>query len=89
MVDRYHTLNDNIMNEMHDINLAVDDTVTKINSLVYGIYETNKRIGHNNKQDSDINLQLMDKRNQLINELSSLVDLNTTVESDGSISVHG
>ncbi|SPT69949.1 Flagellar hook-associated protein 1 [Anaerobiospirillum thomasii] len=88
MVDRYHTLNHNIMNEMHDINLAVDDTVTKINSLVYGIYETNKRIGHNNKQDSDINLQLMDKRDQLINELSSLVDLNTTVESDGSISVY-
>ena len=88
MVDRYHTLSHNIQNEIHDINSQVDDTTSKINSLVYGIYETNKEIGYSNNKQTDIALQLQDKRDQLINELSSLVDINTTIETDGSISVY-
>lgn len=90
MVDRYHTLNYNITNEYNDVNARARDTVTNINDLVKGIYEVNRQVrnlGPSGEQ-SDVGLQLMDKRDTLIDQLSSLVDISVTHESDGSLSLY-
>lgn len=88
MVNKYQTLNKNIQNELKDVNSQVDDTVVKINTIVKGIYDVEKQLRTTKDDSNDMQLQLMDKRDQLINELSSYVDINTTIESDGSISVY-
>lgn len=90
LVDRYHTLNYNINNELKDINSKIDDAVTTINDLVEAFYETNRQVRNlsNEGLQSDVGLQLLDKRDQLVNELSNYVDINVTTESDGSYSLY-
>ena len=88
MVDRYSTLNTNITQQLNDVNAKVDDTVTTINDLVYGIYNTTKQINQMSDEQSDMALQLKDKRDQLVYELSELVDINTTTNEKGELSVY-
>lgn len=89
IVNRFNTLNSTIQNQISDLNGNVRDTVSEINSLSYGIYELNCQIrAVQSNLDSDTALQLLDKRDQLINQLSSLVDINVTGEKDGTLSVY-
>ena len=90
LTDRYHTLNYNIKNELNDINNKVSDAAATINDLVQGLYEVNRHVRNlgANITKSDVGLQLLDKRDQLVNELSSYVDINVTTESDGSWSLY-
>lgn len=89
IVNRFNTLNSTIQNQISDLNGNVRDTVSEINSLSYGIYELNSQIrAVQSNLDSDTALQLLDKRDQLINQLSSLVDINVTGEKDGTLSVY-
>ena len=88
MVDRYGTLNANITNELKDVNAKIDDTVTTINELVYNIYEVNKQINQLPNEQSDQALQLKDKRDQLIYELSEKVDINVTTTQEGDLSLY-
>lgn len=89
IVNRFNTLNSTIQNQISDLNGNVKDTVSEINSLSYGIYELNRQIrAVQSNLDSDTALQLLDKRDQLINQLSSLVDINVTGEKDGTLSVY-
>ena len=88
MVDRYGTLNANITNELKDVNAKIDDTVTTINDLVYNIYEVNKQINQLPNEQSDQALQLKDKRDQLIYELSEKVDINVTTTQEGDLSLY-
>lgn len=89
IVDRYNTLNYNMRNELTSVNNRVDDTAKTINDLVKGIYEVNKQVRKLGQDtQSDIGMQLLDKRDQLVNELSNYVDLSVTTESDGSLSLY-
>lgn len=90
ITDRYHTLNYNIKNELNDINNKISDTASTINDLVQGLYEVNRHVRNlgANITKTDIGLQLLDKRDQLVNELSSYVDINVTTEDDGSWSLY-
>ena len=90
LVDRYHTLNYNIKNEINDINNKINDSAASINDLVKGFYEVNHQVNNLSKkeQQSEIGLQLMDKRDELVNQLSSLVDVNLVQESTGSYSLY-
>lgn len=91
MVDRFESLNYNINNELTDINNKIGDTASTINSLVKSFYEVNRQIrglvGSNSEQ-SDIGLQLMDQRDQLVNQLSEYVDINVTTEKDGTYALY-
>lgn len=91
MVDRYHSLNYNINNELNDVNNQISDTATTINSLVESIYNINRQVrslvGEKGEQ-TDVALQLMDERDRLINQLSEYVDINLTTEPDGSYSLY-
>lgn len=90
ITDRYNTLNYNIKNELNDINNKISDTASTINDLVQGLYEVNRHVRNlgANITKTDIGLQLLDKRDQLVNELSSYVDINVTTEDDGSWSLY-
>lgn len=91
MVDRFESLNYNINNELTDINNKIGDTASTINSLVKSFYEVNRQIrglvGSHSEQ-SDIGLQLMDQRDQLVNQLSEYVDINVTTEKDGTYALY-
>ena len=88
MTDRYQTLNYSITNQLHDVNSKIGDEVMEINDLVENIYIINKQIVGMSNQQSDIALQLQDKRDLLINQLSEHVDINVTVDTNGSYELY-
>lgn len=89
-VDRYNTLNYNIKNELNDINNKISDSATNINDLVEAFYEVNRSVRNlsDRAAQTDVGLQLYDKRDMIVNQLSELVDVNLTVESDGAYSLY-
>lgn len=89
-VDRYNTLNYNIKNELTDINNKISDSATSINDLVEAFFEVNRSVRNlsDRAAQTDVGLQLFDKRDQIVNQLSELVDVNLTVESDGAYSLY-
>lgn len=89
-VDRYNTLNYNIKNELTDINNKISDSATSINDLVEAFYEVNRSVRNlsDRAAQTDVGLQLYDKRDQIVNQLSELVDVNLTVEPDGAYSLY-
>ncbi len=90
LVDRYHTLNYNIQNELNDINSKAEDAVVTINDLVESFYNVNQKV--RNLSDKSLNsesgLALLDERDRLIGELSNYVDLSVTTEEDGSYTLY-
>lgn len=88
MTDRYQTLNYNISNELHDVNAKIQDQVLVINDLVQGIYNINKQIISMADEQSDMALQLQDKRDLLVNQLSEYVDVNVNVDTRGSYELY-
>ncbi len=89
-VDRYNTLNYNIKNELNDINNKISDSATSINDLVEAFFEVNRSVRNlsDRAAQTDVGLQLYDKRDQIVNQLSELVDVNLTVEPDGAYSLY-
>ena len=89
-VDRYNTLNYNIKNELTDINNKISDSATSINDLVEAFYEVNRSVRNlsDRAAQTDVGLQLYDKRDMIVNQLSELVDVNLTVEPDGAYSLY-
>ncbi len=88
MTDRYQTLNYSITNELHDVNSKIQDQILVINDLVEGIYNINKQIISMADEQSDMALQLKDKRDLLVTELSEYVDLNLNVDTRGSYELY-
>lgn len=89
-VDRYNTLNYNIKNELNDINNKISDSATNINDLVEAFFEVNRSVRNlsDRAAQTDVGLQLYDKRDMIVNQLSELVDVNLTVEPDGAYSLY-
>lgn len=90
LVDRYHTINYNIQNELKDINSKADDAIVTINDLVENFYDVNQKVRNLSDKalQTDAGLQLLDERDRIVSELSNYVDLNVTTESDGSYTLY-
>lgn len=94
LTNRAKTLNGEMQKDIIDLNSQVSDSVTKINTLTYGINKLNAQIlaakGDNTGEGdkNEVYLELCDKRDELINKLSSEVGINTVTQSNGSISVY-
>lgn len=90
LVDRYHTLNYNIQNELNDINSKADDAIATINDLVEGFYNINQKVRNLSDKalQTDAGLQLLDERDRLVGELADYLDINVTTESDGSYTLY-
>lgn len=70
----------------NNLNVQVIDTVNSVNSLTKGIQHLNKSIAIYEINGDNAN-DLRDQRNLLLDELSSVMDINYREESDGRVIV--
>lgn len=83
MADYFNTLNTNLRNIQTDTNNEINDCVTQINTLSKSIASLNKQINQIEANAGNAN-DLRDKRNALVDELSSLVNTTTSEEDIGN-----
>ena len=88
LADRFHYLDSNFRDLGAQVNARIETSVTDINSLARNIADLNQQIvravgASGGAAPND----LLDSRDQLINQLSERIGIATTVQSDGSINV--
>ncbi|MBQ4282958.1 MAG: flagellar hook-associated protein FlgK [Lachnospira sp.] len=81
--DYLNTLCTNLRNVQEDINNEVKDTVERINSIAKNIAAINRQINQIEANFGNAN-DLRDKRNAMVDELSELVNIDTTEEQMGN-----
>ncbi|HAH70780.1 MAG TPA: flagellar hook-associated protein FlgK [Succinivibrionaceae bacterium] len=92
--NRFTTLNGEIQRQIADVNGKINDSVSSVNSLTRSICELNRQILASSADEgqagerNEIYLQMQDKRDLLIKQLSEQVGINTVTQSNGSISVY-
>ena len=69
-----------------DIDLAIDEKITEINTIIQEIAELNQSI-HANEPGISLANDLRDSRDSLIKELSEEIDITFIEESDGQVSL--
>lgn len=87
LANRFNTLSEQLSGFKDQVNLNLEQNVKDINNLTKGIAEVNQAILEASSSKSIPPNDLLDQRDQLINELSSLVSVSTIKESDGSVNV--
>lgn len=88
--NRFNDLYDKVMSENSNINSQVKYTIEKINSIASNVANMNVKIlSFSNGSDSSSNApnDLLDQRDGLIDELSTLVSVNVIPQDDGSLNV--
>ncbi len=83
MVDRFHDLNLQIDESRRQLNNELSTSVSEINSISTSIAALNVQIVNETGSPND----LLDKRDQLLNDLSELVGISTVEQADGAINV--
>ncbi len=92
--NRFKTLNKEIQSQINAVNDKVNDAVSNVNSLTAAITKLNQQIlassadAKGSGESNEIYLQMQDKRDLYISQLSELVGINTVTQSNGSISVY-
>lgn len=86
LVSKVNILNNSINNIKENIKLEFNEKISSINKLLIQINQVNKDIKNNQSNKITIN-DLMDQRDTLLNELSKLVNINVTTESDNTVNV--
>lgn len=69
-----------------DVNSQIDDQVTQINDLTEQIADLNKKISLSDALGTTSN-SLLDQRDLLVSQLSELVDIDVTTQTNGSYTV--
>ncbi|UJO99081.1 MAG: flagellar hook-associated protein FlgK, partial [Nitrosomonas sp.] len=89
LVARFHSMDQRMSQIREGINTQVTSTVVHINSLAKQIGEINKQIiwaeGSAGGQPAN---DMLDQRDQLINQLNKLVNTDTVRQSDGTLNVY-
>ena len=83
LADYFNTLSTNLRNVQADANNEIKDAVEQINSLAKTIASLNKQINQIEACYGNAN-DLRDKRNEALDELSSIVNISTTEEDLGN-----
>ncbi len=87
--DRVNNLGMEIQNQYLTANKKIVESVSKVNELLQGIYKSNAQIV---EASTDVNsaayLQMQDQRDALITELSSIIDIKTVDQPNGSCYVN-
>lgn len=88
LADRFHYLNDSLRSLGEEVNARIESSIGEINGLAADIAGLNQQIveatarsGGNPPND------LLDTRDQKINQLAELVGVTTVTQSDGSVNV--
>ena len=88
IAQRFGQLQDGLDQFTAEVNTRIGGAVDNINSLSQGVAELNDQIvlngGLGNTQQPN---GLLDQRDQLVNELASLIDVQTVPQDDGSLNV--
>ena len=88
LVGRFHSLDSQLGSLRDELNGNVANLVNEINGLSAAIAETNRSIvdagGHGSGQVPN---DLLDKRDNLVNQLSELVSVRTVEQDDGAVNV--
>ena len=77
MADYFNTLNNNLRNVQADANNEIKDAVQQINALAKNIAALNRQINQIEANAGNAN-DLRDKRNAMVDELSSIVNIDVT-----------
>ena len=88
LVDRFHYIDGEFNRTRDYTNNQIDATADEINRIAEGIAEINANMGVAfSATEKSIPNDLLDKRDQLINDLSKLVDIQVLGQSDRSLNV--
>ncbi len=85
--DRLKLLYDRLSNINSAVSSEISSSVSEINSLSQGIADLNKNIVTVSGSGGQPN-DLLDQRDELINQLSRLVSVNAVSQSDGTLNVY-
>ncbi len=84
LVDNFNTVGNAIFQERVNLDQTISDTVAEINSLLDGIVKLNRAIFQNESGPSPAN-DLRDQRDQLVKDLSELLDVTLVDEQNNQI----
>lgn len=87
LVNSIETSTKQLKNMIGDINNVIETRVTKINELSSGIAALNKQIFNIEKAGNDNANDLRDKRDSMVDQLSGIVDVHVTQDSNGCFTV--
>jgi flagellar hook-associated protein 1 FlgK len=87
LTDRFHFLARRGAEIADGVNRDIAGTVADINTLAKGIAKLNQVIVESGGMSGQLPNDLLDQRDQLINELSSLVKVTYSDQGDGSVNV--
>lgn len=86
MVDRFNNLSNQLESQKKQIDGQLDASINKANTLMANLASLNKSLREANGSEAD-KASLLDARDATLTELSTMMDINTTYHSDGSVSV--
>ncbi|MEN8166068.1 MAG: flagellar hook-associated protein FlgK [Pseudomonadota bacterium] len=88
LVDRFHYIDGEFNRSRDHLNDQIDFTASEINRIAQSIADLNADVTvAYGVSDSAIPNDLLDQRDQLINDLSKLVDIQVLEQSDGALNV--
>lgn len=89
LVSRFHSMDQQVSQIRDGINSQIASSVTEINSLADQVAEMNHQIllaeGAAGGQPAN---DMLDQRDELVNQLSKLINTDTVRQSDGSVNVY-
>ncbi|MDF2183794.1 flagellar hook-associated protein FlgK [Grimontia hollisae] len=86
MVDRFNNLSQQLESQRKQVDGQLEASVNKANTLMANLASLNRSLREANGSGAE-KASLLDARDATLTELSSMMDINTTYHSDGSVSV--
>jgi flagellar hook-associated protein 1 FlgK len=87
MADRFQTLDRWFTDLRYRLNQDIGREVDQINSIASSLVEVNRRVGSLNGLKDGIPPDILDQRDQLVQELSKYINVNAVEQTDGAINV--
>ena len=87
LVNRFQSISSRFSEMSDEVNGKIQDAVKSVNSYATQIADLNQRIVVSESSYGQPANDLLDQRDQLINELNQLVKVSTSTNSDGSFNV--
>lgn len=88
LVDRFNTLDQQISQEYNAVNGRISAEVNEINSLTANLAELNISIMNSQGQGTGAPADLLDQRDQLLEDLSKHISVNAMEKNDGMVNVY-
>ncbi|KLV06605.1 flagellar hook protein [Photobacterium aquae] len=86
MVQRFNNLSSQLENQADQVNGQLDASISDANTLMASIASLNESIKANSASGKDVS-SLLDTRDEAIKQLSGMMDVNTTYNDDGTVSL--